>query len=98
VIDVKEAIKIAKQYVAEVFEDEGVFNIGLEEIELHGDQWEVTIGFSRKWDRPPSNPFANIGAIAPQRDDRSVSRTFKIVTIEGEGGEVSGLSNRAGVA
>ena len=50
-MDVKEAAKLAKDYVADLFRDEGISNVGLEEIELHGQTWEVTVGFSRPWDQ-----------------------------------------------
>ena len=52
-MDVKEAAKLAKEYVADLFAEEGIDNVGLEEIELGDDRqfWEVMVGFSRPWDR-----------------------------------------------
>ena len=51
-MDVKEAAKLAKDYVADLFAEEGIGNLGLEEIELvaDGHYWVVTVGFSRPWD------------------------------------------------
>ena len=52
-MDVKEAAKLAKEYVADLFAEEEIGNVGLEEIELAADRryWEVTVGFSRPWDQ-----------------------------------------------
>ena len=52
-MDVKEAAKLAKEYVADLFAEEGIGNVGLEEIELGADcgSWVVTVGFSRPWDQ-----------------------------------------------
>lgn len=94
-MDVKEAIAAAKEYVAEVFADEGVYNIGLEEIEYKEPMWEVTIGFSRQWDKPPPSPFA--AATGGQSDHQARSRTYKIVEINDVTEEVAGLRNRVGL-
>ena len=50
-MNVKEAAKLAKEYVADLFADEGIANVGLEEIQLGSDGhfWKVTVGFSRPW-------------------------------------------------
>ncbi|WP_082430926.1 hypothetical protein [Novosphingobium sp. KN65.2] len=95
-MDVKEAISIAKSYIADVFADEGVFNIGLEEVEFNGPKWEVTIGFSRKWDKPPRNPFSSLASVE-QPDLRAINRTYKIVEVDDETKEVLGVRNRVGL-
>ena len=57
-MDVKEAAKLAKDYVADLFKDERISNVGLEEIELRdGRFWEVTVGFSRPWDQGGWRPL-----------------------------------------
>ena len=50
-MDVKEAVQTAKKYVAELFTDETIADVGLEEVEFNNtsNSWEVTIGFSRPW-------------------------------------------------
>ena len=96
-IEVKEAIQIAKKYVADIFEDEGIFNIGLEEVENSGDRWEVTIGFSRKWDKPPRSPFAGIAGMTADSDHRAIARTYKVVEIDEVNGQVLELRNRVGL-
>ncbi len=51
-IEVKEAVKLAKQYIADLYDGESVTEIGLEEVKRDEDkgQWLVTIGFFRSLD------------------------------------------------
>lgn len=52
-MEVKEAVSRAKSYVMALFAEEGIGDLGLEEVEfdeLEG-AWEVTLGFTRAWDR-----------------------------------------------
>lgn len=71
-IDVKEAVTIAKSFVAEVLSEEKPYNIGLEEVEFDeaSSTWLVTIGFSRPWD---IGPFSTLSDAAARRDYRIVS-------------------------
>ena len=51
-VDMREAVRTAKQFVTEYFNDEGITNVGLEEIKY--DQTSnllITIGFLRPWDQ-----------------------------------------------
>ena len=68
-MEVKEAVLTAKRYVADVFADEVVTDVGLEEVEFdeESDVWVVTIGFSRPWDQKQGLG----GALAGQRPARS---------------------------
>ena len=77
-MDVKEAVKIAKGYVLDVFSEEGIFNLGLEEVESFGDTWQVTLGFSRPWNTVRSTMNIITGEAAPRR-------SYKIVSISEEG-------------
>lgn len=82
-----QAIAKAKEHVAEMFQDENISNIGLEEIEYieQGGRWQITIGFSRPWDQP-------LG-IAAQMGGRR-GRTFKLVTINDSDGEIVSVKHR----
>lgn len=47
-MDAKEVVQIAKEYIQNLYQDETIKNIGLEEITFDGTNiWYVTIGFSR---------------------------------------------------
>lgn len=87
-MDVKEAVKRAKEEVVALFEEEGVRNLGLEEVEYDSsrEEWIITIGFSRPWDSPV-NVFAAAAGGGPRR-------TYKVVRINGETGEAKSVKNR----
>ncbi len=42
-MDVKEAALAAKEYIADLYMPEGAINLGLEEIELVGTTWKITV-------------------------------------------------------
>jgi hypothetical protein len=90
-MNAKEAIQRAKTYVADIFGDEGVINIGLEELSFDdsSQKWDVTVGFSRQWDSLNS-PFASALSTPPK-----YSRTYKIVEVSNTDGAVLGVKNRA---
>ena len=52
-MNVKEAARAAAAYVEELFAEEGIEHIGLEEVTFDDlkDVWNVTIGFYRELDR-----------------------------------------------
>ena len=55
-MDVKEAVRTAKEYLSDLYEGEQIMNVGLEEVVFEDrlNSWRVTIGFSRPWDRKQS--------------------------------------------
>jgi hypothetical protein len=68
-MDVKEAIATAKNYLNEVYADEQVTNLGLEEVEhiLAAGNWIITLGFSRPWNTPRTRAqevLENLGAVS----------------------------------
>lgn len=80
-MDISEAVLTAKKWVATMFADEGIINLGLEEAyfdESH-DVWHITLGFSRPWDNP-QNVLQTIiqTPVVPKR-------TYKIVEIPDKG-------------
>lgn len=77
-----QAVAIAKQHVMELFGDESISNLGLEEIESDGMYWKVTVGFSRPW---------NIG-ISPILG--STDRAYKVVSVNGDTGHVISVKDR----
>ena len=87
-MDVKEAVQAAKKHVAEIFADESIVNVGLEEVEFDelNRTWVITIGFSRPWD--------HAGSVMRALEGRSKARTFKIVRIEDETDRVQSVKHR----
>ena len=82
-MDVKEAAQIAKTYVRDLFIDEGISDVGLEEIECDGGYWRITIGFSRPWDH-------HIGSVLGGKK----ARAYKVVEITDETGYVLSVKDR----
>ena len=87
-MDVKEAVRTAKRELAEIFADESIVDVGLEEVEFDESNgvWLITIGFTRVWERTGSIVRALGGDTA---------RAFKIVRIEDDTGRVQSIKHRA---
>ena len=85
-MDVKQAVQMAKEHVGEIFADEPIENVGLEEVEFDelNKVWVVTIGFLRYWGRPRDNIIRAL----------STARDFKIIRIEDESGRVQSVKHR----
>jgi uncharacterized protein YdeI (YjbR/CyaY-like superfamily) len=83
-MDTNEAISAAKKYITEVYADEGVTNLGLEEIEhvLAAGNWVITLAFSRPWNTPRTRAqevLENLGAVS------SLKRSYKVITMADDG-------------
>lgn len=87
-MDVKEAANAAKSYLADLYLEEGITNLGLEEVVFDNvsNIWEITIGFSRPWDQKT----ALTAALAGGRPDR----TYKVLRINDQDGNVMSLKDR----
>jgi len=95
-IDAKTAVKLAKDYITELFAGEKIGNLGLEELDYDDSKhvWVVTIGFVRVWDHCPLD---QVGCLATELLQRSPfdgrPRTYKTVTVADDG-TVRGIRNR----
>lgn len=89
-MEVKQAVEVAKNYVADLFESEEITNIGLEEIEYDDleNLWQITIGFNRPWDR-------NVGLLVNAASSRTYKRrTYKKIAIRDRDHKVLSVKNR----
>lgn len=82
-----EAVQAAKDYILELFKDEKIARVGLEELEFRAEDamWEVTIGFQRPWQAEPSDILPRVLRPPPPKTDR----TYKTVCIRDDGTVVS---------
>ena len=89
-MDVKEAARTAKTYVTELFAEENICEVGLEEVEFDvgSQRWKITVGFSRPWDWDRTN---NLTATLV---DRRPARSYKVVRINDRTGRVDSLTDR----
>ncbi len=88
-MNVKEAVKMAKEYVLDLFVEEEINNLGLEEVEFYESEqiWSVTVGFSRPWEVPNNTILAALA--------KPTGRSYKIVRIDDKAGQVKSVKNRA---
>ena len=86
-MEVKEAVMVAKRHIRDLFETEGIRNVGLEEVERDDGVWLITIGFSRPWDFESHNLFGM--AQAPPR------RTYKVVRVGDTDGKIMSVISHA---
>ena len=86
-MNVKQAVAYAKAHILELFADENLTNVGLEEVQYEDEsgEWVVTIGFSRPWDEP-RNTMAAL-AVAPRR-------AYKVVRISNTSNQVLSVKSR----
>lgn len=89
-MEVKEAVAIAKDYLAELYSSEEITDIGLEEVDfdLETDHWNVTIGFARPWERNA------IRALTRNPRDPNEGRSYKVLHIDDATGRVESLKDR----
>ena len=83
-MDVRGAVQRAREFVEDLLQDEGITDVGLEEVVFddESNEWKVTIGFSRPWDLQRS-----VLEDAP-------SRSYKVIRIDNGGGAVKSLTDR----
>lgn len=75
--EVTEAIQAAKEFLLKAFQGERIENLGLEEVKRGGpgNTWDITLGFTRRWDYPqPENTFLQMAAAAAARPQRTLPR------------------------
>ena len=87
-MDVKAAAQRAKTYVVDLYDDEEISNVGLEEVEFNDalDRWIVTIGFTRPWDQR--------NALTAALGEGSPGRSYKVLQIADTDGCVLSLKDR----
>jgi len=81
----QQAIRTAKAWIAEQLASEQVEDIGLEEVKFEDGKWQITVGFSRPWDRR---------MLAAMVGGRLAARSYKVVVVSDEGSEVIEMRNR----
>ena len=87
-MDVKEAVNIAKLYIADLYSDEEISDIGLEEVKYEDDSdtWNITVGFTRPWDRQ--------GSVSITLGQTHLRRSYKVLRMGDKGGRVEWVKDR----
>lgn len=91
-MDVKEVVGIAKAHIADLFADEEIEDVGLEEAVRDVDpltgtpMWKITIGFTRPWNRKLDT--------ATMMRWQHRARAYKTVEIDAQSGAILGVTDR----
>jgi len=97
-LSVKEAVAFAREYVRDLYGDEDIRYVGLEEVRFDDtkEEWLVTIGFSRPWDEERvARPAVGAGGFGGGRFGIvPIPRQYKMVRISDSRREVLSVTNR----
>jgi hypothetical protein len=90
-MNANEAVRLAKLHVLDLFAEENIKNIGLEEVEFNesDNEWSITIGFSRPWDEP--NSLLSAALVSQMGNPK---RSYKVVLISNLDARVISVKNR----
>ncbi len=83
-MDVKQAIAKAREYILDVYSDEPISNIGLEETEFDSarDVWQITFAFSRLWNTPKSRAQEVLESLG---GSAQLKRSYKVIGVAADG-------------
>ena len=96
-MDVKEAVRTAKEYIADIYAGENVQHVGLEEVVFDETEnaWKVTIGFFRPWDGTQQSLVEKIERLSKTSPYPGwKQRSFKVVHIDNRTGEAFSMTHR----
>lgn len=84
-LDVKQAVKVATEYIQSLFSPDQIPELRLEEVELSEDGkfWLVTLSFAPK----QNSPYLSLGEAAKTRE-------YKIFQVSAESGQVQSMKIR----
>lgn len=88
-MNLKEAVVAAKSAIIDLFGDEGISEVGLEEV-VYDEQsatWRVTIGFRRPWTKTDDGPLSGLTSAFRQ------TRWYKVVTLAAADGSFLGVTD-----
>jgi len=86
----KEVIALAKQWVAEQYDDEDIKDITLEEVRFGKRKWYITIGFKRK--RVVTR--VTVLELTISAEPSQYEKALKVVSISDDTGEVISMHDR----
>jgi hypothetical protein len=97
-INVKEAVRIALDYLSQLYNTSDFKDVLLEEVELSEDEkwWNITIGFSRPVysDNPMLASIEKINKIAGTQIKTPYKREYKLFKVAANDGRVGAMKIR----
>ncbi len=104
-VDVKQAVKAASEFVKGLYEPDELVDLALEEVELSNDEtnWLVTIGFTRRLTEPISetvvrsagSPFGWLANSQSEQSQKYAIREYKIIRVDATTGDAKSMKIRA---
>jgi hypothetical protein len=95
-MEVRDAVHLAKMWVADVLKEEGMTNLGLEEVDFDDDnqRWLITVGFSRPWDLQRKYPggLASVFGQKPVDIEETLKRDYRRVVVDDATGKVISMN------
>jgi hypothetical protein len=91
-MEVRQAVKSAKDWVLDVMKDEQPVNLGLEEVEFDDKNlvWKITLGFSRPWNSTKNALSTLTGDVIPRR-------AYRTIIVDDKDGHVRGMVRKVSV-
>ena len=92
-VDVKEAVGKAMDYLKDMYQIDQFKDVLLEEVDLSEDNkfWNVTIGFTRQQESTSGGPMATLIGQSTE-----FKREFKVFQIDAESGALRSMRSRRG--
>ncbi|SNT70931.1 hypothetical protein [Psychrobacter sp. LV10R520-6] len=95
-IEVTEAVKLARKLANDFYQDEDIKNLGLEEVVFDDDskEWRITLGYDSyrvKTTETAPNPYSAISAFAPSNIEKETLREYKTFRIGAEDAIFKGM-------
>lgn len=83
------AVRAAKKWLAEIYADEPIARIALEEVRFREGNWEITLGFNRLDPDSPESQFKMLDDIQARR-----RRVYKVLVVAGNDNHVMEMRDR----
>ena len=83
----EEAVRAAKKWLAEVYAEEAIAQVALEEVRFRDGNWEITLGFDRVDREPSKDKFRSLYP-AERR------RIYKVLVLAGNDNHVMEMRDR----
>lgn len=90
-LEPSEVVRHAKRWLASIYADEAIQNVGLEEVRWKEGNWEITLGFDRFSNDPVGHMPAMSAAVGGLSKGR---RDYKVIVLSGEDNRVIEMRNR----
>ncbi|WP_367110754.1 hypothetical protein [uncultured Psychrobacter sp.] len=88
-IEVTQAVKLARQFFNEIYQDEDIQNLMLEEVVIDDDsnEWQITFGYDANTTKEASTIFS-------EKIIDKIPRAYKRIHIDADEGDFKDMFNR----